>query len=313
MLMVSLRKHLALWAVVSVISLPCLVLADSSASNSSSQAKDANFQSQIKALETASQVRIGIDAINTDNQQHLQYRADEPFPLQSTAKVIIAAGILKQSAQDNSLLKNKITYTKADLVSWSPMTQENLKEGMTIAALCKAAITQSDNTAANLLVKQLGGPAAVTAFARSIGDTSFRLDHLEPNLNANPSDPADSSTPAAMAQSLKELVFGSHLPALHQALLVTWMKGNQVGEHRIRAGVPADWIVADKTGTGDYGITHDVGVVWPPNCAPLVMAIYVMGSEKKAATQEAVIAKVTDLIIKQFSANDACIKKSLST
>ncbi|OFW91421.1 MAG: hypothetical protein A2W44_05185, partial [Acinetobacter sp. RIFCSPHIGHO2_12_41_5] len=191
---------------------------------------------KFKNLETSLEGRIGLYAINTANNQSIQYRALERFPIQSTFKVMAVSAILKQSEADNNLLKLKITYTKQDLVFWSPITEKYVDDGMTIFDLCAAAMMYSDNTATNLIVKKSGGPEAVTAFARSIGDNTFRIDDWEPDLNSNPNDLRDTSTPKAMEKSLQKLTLGDVLTSSKRNQLVTWMKGNTTGDTRIRAG-----------------------------------------------------------------------------
>ncbi|MDN8127273.1 class A beta-lactamase, partial [Burkholderia multivorans] len=156
----------------------------------------------------------------------------------------------------------------------------------------------SDNTAANELMKLIGGPAAVTAYARSIGDDTFRLDRWETELNtALPGDLRDTTTPAAMAASLRVLVLGDALPAAQRAQLIEWLRGNKVGDKRIRAGVPTGWRVGDKTGTGDYGTTNDAGVLWPPSRAPIVLAVYYTQTRADAKAKDDVIATATRIAI----------------
>ncbi len=163
---------------------------------------------KFKKLEISLEGRIGLYAINTANNQTIQYRALERFPIQSTSKIMAVSAILKKSESDNSLLMQKVTYTKQDLVSWSPITEKHVADGMTIFDLCAAAMMYSDNTATNLIIKKLGGPQAVTAFARSIGDNTFKVDGWEPDLNSNPNDLRDTSSPKAMAKSLQKLTLG---------------------------------------------------------------------------------------------------------
>jgi beta-lactamase class A len=151
---------------------------------------------------------------------------------------------------------------------------------MTVAALCAATLQYSDNAAANLLLKVLGGPAAVTAFARSIGDATFRLDRWEPELNsALPGDPRDTSTPSAMARSLRALLVDDALPPAQRTQLRDWLLGNTTGDKRIRAGVPAGWRVADKTGTGARGTVNDIGALWPPERQPVLLALFYTGGK----------------------------------
>lgn len=236
-------------------------------------------------LEKESGGRLGVAAFNTADGRQLLHRADERFPLCSTFKMMLAAAVL---ARDPSLLEKRIRYEKSDLVPHSPVTGKHVAEGMTVEALCEATLQYSDNTAANLLMKQIGGPAAVTAYARSIGDSEFRLDRWETELNsAIPGDLRDTTTPQAMAKSLQKLVMGEALPLHCRRQLKDWMIGNTTGATRIRAGVPAGWIVADKTGAGDYGTVNDIAVIWPPGRPPMLLAVYVTlpGKDDKARVE----------------------------
>ncbi|HEY6772631.1 MAG TPA: class A beta-lactamase, partial [Oxalicibacterium sp.] len=184
----------------------------------------------------------------------------------------------------------------------APITGKLVGKGMTVSELCAATLQYSDNAAVNLLMKELGGTAAVTAFARTVGDEIFRLDRWEPELNsAVPGDLRDTTTPAAMVQTLQKLMLGNALGSLQQEQLVFWMKKNRTGDARIRAGVPTDWIVADKTGTGSYGTTNDIGVLWPPGRAPIVVVLYFTQHEQAAKPRDDVIADATRTIV-QFLA-----------
>ena len=271
-----------------------------------------NFiQSKIKNLEVSSGGRLGISAINTANNMHIEYRAEQRFPFQSTFKLLVVSAILKQSMADTDLLEEKVIYKQDDLVFWSPITEKYISAGMTVSELSAAAMMHSDNTATNLLMRKLGGTEAVTAFAHSLENHTFRLDHWETELNSNPDVDQDTSTPLEMRESLQKLVLGNILAAPQQEQLVTWMKGNTTGDKRIRAGVPKGWIVGDKTGGGtDYGMTHDIGIIWPPNCAPLVIAVYLVQNQKNAVRREDIVASVTRLLVNEFAKNDPCIKET---
>ncbi len=278
----------------------------------SNQMDSTAIQKELAELEASSGGRIGLFAINTANNSRIAYRSEERFPFQSTFKVIGVAAILKQSMADNHLLHEMINYDEKDVVFWSPTTTQRLVDGasgMTIFDLCAAAISYSDDTAINLLVKKLGGPKAVTAFARSIGDHTFRLDGWEPTLNANPDEARDTTTPAGMAESLQQLTLGHALGSQQRDQLISWMKGNTTGNKRIRAGVPQGWIVADKTGSNrHYGITNDIAVVWPPKCAPIVMAIYFSQKQANAPHRDDILASATRLLINEFAKEDSCVK-----
>jgi beta-lactamase class A len=255
-------------------------------------------QAQLAKLERTLAGRLGVFALNTANGKQLSYRADEYFPMCSTFKVILASAILKRSTQIDGLMQQRIKYQQSDLVTYSPITERYVKDGMTVDALCAAAIQYSDNTASNLLMKILGGPGAVTTFARSIGDRQFRLDRWETALNSSiPGDRRDTSTPNAMASSLQRLAFGDALEPRLQLQLRVWLQGNTTGATRIRAGVPADWQVGDKTGSGDYGTANDIGLLWPPRRSPVVVAIYTTQGEKDAKARNDVIASAARIVV----------------
>lgn len=256
---------------------------------------------KLAALETSAHGEIGVVVLNTENNKRIDYRAEERFPFQSTCKVMIVAEILKRSMTEPALLQQRVMYKKSDLASWTPITEKHLADGMTINELCAAAIMYSDNTAANLLIKKCGGPKAVTTFARSIGDKTFRLDSYEAKLNSNPHCVRDTSTPAAMAESLQRLMLGNVLGTPQRKQLVTWMKGNTTGNALIRAGVPKSWIVADKTGSGSYGVRNDIGILWPPKSAPIVVAIYFHTFDKRdTVLHNDVIAAATRIIVESL-------------
>lgn len=268
----------------------------------SRQAADVSPATSFDALERAAGGRLGVCAIDTANGRRAQHRADERFPFCSTFKAMLAAAVLARSVERPALLQQRVTYRQDDLVRYSPVTERHVGTGMTVAGLCAAAVQYSDNSAANLLLKLIGGPSAVTAYARAIGDDTFRLDRWETELNtALPGDLRDTTTPAAMAASLRVLALGEALPAAQRAQWIEWVRGNKVGDKRIRAGVPAGWRVGDKTGTGDYGTTNDVGVVWPPSRAPIVLAVYYTQTRADAQAKDDVIEAAARIAVSAFS------------
>src|SRR5579863_7582189 len=285
-----LRRSLLLAAVSTPLVGACASLAAGPRRNS-------EVQAELAKLEASSGGRLGLAAIDTGSDVRLAHRADERFAFCSTFKVIAASAILKRSESEPELLERRVIYAEQDLVNYSPITKPHVAIGMTVAELCAAAIDYSDNTAGNLLMKILGGPQAVTAFARSIGNDTFRLDRWETELNtAIPGDLRDTSTPASMAHSLRQLVLGDALAPRQREQLQAWLRANTTGGKRIRAGVPADWQVGDKTGTGDYGTTNDIGVVWRPSGAPLVIAIYFTQQRQDASPRDDVLATAARIV-----------------
>ncbi|MFB9907756.1 class A beta-lactamase [Allokutzneria oryzae] len=241
-------------------------------------------------LERKFDARLGVYALATGTGATIAHRADERFAFCSTFKGLAAAAVLQRNPLSH--LDKVVTYTKDDLMKSSVITRQHVATGMTIRQVCDAAIRYSDGTAANLLLRDLGGPDQVTAYARSLGDTVTRMDRIEPLITeATPGDPRDTTSPKAFGTDYQKLVLGDALPADKRAFLRDLLERNTTGAQRIRAGVPQGWTVADKTGTGDYGTLNDIAIVWPPDSAPLVVAIMSSKSTKDAEYNQAVIAE----------------------
>lgn len=290
-----LRRSLLLAAVSAPVLAAC-------ATSREGNAKAAGAERQLAAIEASFGGRLGVAAIDTGSKARIMYRADERFAFCSTFKTILVSAVLARASGDARLMSSVIRYTPRDLVNYSPVSSKHVATGMTVAALCAAALQYSDNSAANLLIRLIGGPAAVTAYARATGDAAFRLDRIETALNdAVPGDERDTTTPGAMAETLRRVTLGDALDPAGRAQLVTWMLGNTTGDTRIRAGTPAGWRVADKTGSGDYGSANDVAVLYSPNRAPVVLAVYTTRPAKDAAYDNAAIASVARVVTSVFA------------
>lgn len=242
--------------------------------------------------------RLGVAILDTASGRLVSHRGAERFPMCSTFKAALAGCVLARVDRGDERPDRIIPYGRKDLQSYGPVTQEHVDEGgLTVAQLCAAAVTVSDNTAANLLLASIGGPAALTAWLRSIGDQTTRLDRTEPELNtAIPGDPRDTTTPQAMTRTLQTLVLGQALSARSRRRLADWLLGCRTGASRLKAGLPADWRIGDKTGTGRNGATNDIGVIWPPGRAPLVTVAYYAWSKAPDAEREAVLAEVGRIV-----------------
>lgn len=255
------------------------------------------IQQSLADLEKSSGGRLGVVLINTADNSQIVYRGDERFPMCSTSKMMVVAGVLKQSESQKGLLDQLVDIKKKDLVSHSPIAEKRLNNKMSLAELSAATLQYSDNAAMNKLIEQLGGTKKATAFARSIGDKTFRLDRTEPTLNtAIPGDKRDTTTPLAMALSLQKLTLGDALAAPQRDQLVEWLKGNTTGAASIRAGLPTEWVVGDKTGSGSYGTTNDIAVIWPKDKAPLILVTYFTQNEKEAKSRREVLASAAKII-----------------
>jgi beta-lactamase class A len=253
---------------------------------------------QIAAIEARLGGRIGVAALDTGSGRRLGYRADERFPMCSTFKFLAAAAVLKRVDAKQDQLDRFVSYDAKDILEYAPVTKAHLKEGgMTLGALCEAAIEQSDNTAGNLLLDAISGPAGVTNFARSLGDQVTRLDRKEPELNsAIPGDDRDTTTPGSMLADMTRILTGDVLSRSSRSQLEDWLRGNTTGAAMIRPGVPTNWIVGDKTGRGANGATNDIAIMRPPDRAPVLLAIYSVGSTATANDRAAAIAEVARIV-----------------
>ena len=252
------------------------------------------FAEDMNRLEAKSGGRLGVAVLDTKDGSLLQHRGDERFPMCSTFKLLAAAAVLKGSGDDLAGLRHRVRFDKSDLVTYSPETEKHVgDEGMSLAEICEAAITLSDNTAGNLMLKNIGGPEGLTNFARSLGDQVTRLDRIEPDLNeAVPGDVRDTTSPNAMAANVRKLLLGDALNAAARDQLIRWLVANKTGNTRLRAGLPHGWRVGDKTGTGRLGTSNDVAIVWPTNRTPLIIACYLTGSTLEAGAQNETIASI---------------------
>jgi len=253
---------------------------------------------QIAAIEARLGGRIGVAALDTGSGKRLDYRAEERFPMCSTFKFLAAAAVLKRVDEKQEQLDRFVSYDAKDILEYAPVTKAHLKEGgMTLGALCEAAIEQSDNTAGNLLLDAIGGPAGVTNFARSLGDQVTRLDRKEPDLNSGiQGDDRDTTTPGSMLADMTRILTGDVLSRSARRQLEDWLQRNKTGAGMIRAGVPTDWIIGDKTGRGANGASDDIAIMRPPDRAPVLLAIYSVGSIATANDRAAAIAEVAKIV-----------------
>src|SRR6266550_252365 len=220
--------------------------------------------------------RLGVAGLDTATGRRLAYRADERFALCSTFKWLLGAQVLARAEAGVEQLSRVVRYAETDLLEYAPVTRAHVGEGgMAISQLVSAAIQYSDNTAANLLLRAVGGPASFTAYLRQLGDQSTRLDRVEPDVNsAIRGDVRDTTTPNAMLANMRVLLLGDSLSRTGRDQLLAWLIGNTTGAEKLRAGLPTRWRVGDKTGMGANGATNDVAIIWPVERAPVLLAAY---------------------------------------
>ncbi|MCX5175052.1 class A beta-lactamase [Streptomyces virginiae] len=255
----------------------------------------------LRALEREYGARLGVYALDIASGRTVVHRADELFPMCSVFKTLAAAAVLRDLDHDGAHLAKRIHYTLQDVTDagGGSITEkpENIASGLTVAELCSAAIAQSDNAAGNLLLRELGGPTAVTRFCRSLGDRTTRLDRWEPELNsAEPSRVTDTTSPRAIGRTYARLALGDALDSGDRERLNGWLLSNTTSGDRLRAGLPKDWAVADKTGAGSYGTNNNVGIAWPPGRPPMVLAILSTMPEATAPRDNTLIARTAKLL-----------------
>ena len=253
---------------------------------------------QFTRLEAKAKTRIGVAAIDLSTNRTVEYRSGERFVMCSTFKVLAVAAALKRVEENKEKLDRFVPYGEAQLLTYAPVTREHVKEGgMTLEALCAAAIEMSDNTAANLVLEAIGGPEKWTEFARSLGDNVSRLDHNEPELNvARPGKDDDTTTPAAMCADLQRLFTSDVLTVASRTQLERWMQQSQTGS-MIRDALPPGWKVGDKTGRSGDGATNDIAVVRPPGGGPIFLAIYTVDPAEPQEARNQLVAEVAKAVI----------------
>ncbi|MDR8412264.1 class A beta-lactamase [Nonomuraea sp. 3-1Str] len=257
---------------------------------------------ELRALEKSFQGRIGAYAIDTATGRTVAYRSGERFPLLSTFKAMgCAAALHKARTSEPGLMDKVVTWTAADLKPNSPTTEKHVKDGLTVARLCEAAITLSDNTAGNMVLKQIGGPAGLTRYFRTLKDPISRLDRWETELNDwSPKERRDTTTPASVARDLRAVTAGNALHVRDRQRLIGWLTANRTGDARIRAGLPKTWKIGDKTGTNSrYGAGNDIAIVWPEkSAAPIILAVYTNREAADAAVNDKVVADTATVLVR---------------
>ncbi|PDT14395.1 class A beta-lactamase [Rhizobium sp. J15] len=260
---------------------------------------DDNVERRLAALEKRTGGRLGVSVLDTQTSITFGYRGSEAFPMCSTFKALAAGFALARVDKGDESLDRRVSYGKEKLVDYSPISEKHAgADGMTIAELCEAAVTVSDNTAGNLLLESFGGPPGLTDWLRSIGDGTTRLDRTEPTLNeGRKGDPRDTTTPDAMLDTLGNLTLGSVLTETSCNRLIAWLVASTTGKERLRAGLPQDWKVGDKTGTGQNGSLGDIAVIWPPDRGPIVAAVYIAEATAPAKDLNPIFAEVGRMIV----------------
>ncbi|MBX5273403.1 class A beta-lactamase [Rhizobium sp. NLR13a] len=295
---ISLTRRTLIGSVLCLPALSLSTLARAANAQETAGEGDDNIEHRLAALEKRTGGRLGVSVLDTQTSISFGYRGSEAFPMCSTFKALAAGFVLARADKGQESLERRVTYGSDKLVDYSPVSEKHAgADGMTLAELCEAAVTVSDNTAGNLLLESFGGPPALTDWLRSIGDGTTRLDRTEPTLNeGRKGDPRDTTAPDAMLDTLGNLTLGSVLTGASCDKLIAWLVASTTGKERLRAGLPADWKVGDKTGTGQNGSLGDIAVIWPPDRGPIVAAVYFAEATVPAKELNLIFAEVGKMV-----------------
>ena len=260
------------------------------------------FTGAIRAMEQETAGSIGVYALDTATGRELTHRADERFALASTFKPLLVAAVLAEADRGRLDLDGAVGIEGVQIQPYSPFIDKlGDAQQVSIAELCDAVITVGDNTAANMLLDLTGGPEGLTRFLRDNGDDVTRLDRYEIELNSNVrGDERDTTTPRAMAASISRFLFSDALSGDSRKRLQDWLVASTTGSTRLRAGLPDQWRVGDKTGTGSNGAVNNVAIAWPAGRQPLIIAVYMSWSELDAGTLSTYHAEIAALVAKHF-------------
>ncbi|WP_051145055.1 class A beta-lactamase [Thiomicrorhabdus sp. Kp2] len=260
-----------------------------------------SLKNTIISIEKQSHGKIGVAVLSTQTQQYWSYRGNERFALMSTFKTLACAKMLADS--DHNILNKQQTalVDKTKMIPWSPITEQYIGKQMTLEKLCEAAMLNSDNTAINLVLSHIGGPAAVTKYLQQNGDSVTRIDRIEPELNtAFLNDPRDTSTPLSMVNTLHKLLYGSLLSNASKEQLKNWMMNNQVSDALLRSILPSNLFIADRTGAGNNGSRGITAVIWGKEKQPLIISIYLTQTTLSIQERDKVIVKIGERILQKY-------------
>ena len=292
------KKFMRFESVTALLNFSVVIFLSSLASFAS--AGGSNFLIQTVARIAAEiDAHVGFAAYDLESEQSWEYQGDQRFALSSTFKTLACAALLHRVDAGQESLERAVSFSKSDLVTYSPITETYARaQPMTLSDLCEAALTMSDNTTANLVLRALGGPEKVTSFVRGLGDDVTRLDRWETELNeAVPDDNRDTTTPNAMVKNLQSLLLGDALSEKSRDQLRDWLTRNQVADGLFRAAVPEGWVVADRTGAGGFGLRSITAIIWPPECEPVVVALYLTQTEASFSERNEAIAEIGEAIV----------------
>jgi beta-lactamase class A/beta-lactamase class A CARB-5 len=270
-------------------------------------AQDDKLLTEVERIEEQLDARVGFAAYDLETGQRWEYHADQLFAMSSTFKTLACAALLQRVDEGSEQLERRVKISASDVVTYSPVTEAYAdNREISLFELCEATMTTSDNTAANMILQAMGGPQAVTAFVRELGDSVTRLDRWETELNeAAPHDERDTSTPNAMVSNLEKLVVGSALSPQSKNQLREWLVNNEVADGLFRSQMPNEWVIGDRTGAGGFGSRSITAVIWPPEREPTIVAFYITETDASFEERNSAIAELGGVIREVVETNSA--------
>ncbi|HMA52608.1 MAG TPA: class A beta-lactamase [Magnetospirillaceae bacterium] len=283
---------------VSLVSRRGLLIGASVALAATRLRAEGGVQDRLRELEINVGGRLGVAALDMESDRRVDYHSGNLFPICSTFKLLLAGAVLSKVDQGTEQLSRTISFSQADMLDYAPQAKALLPKGqMSVAEACAGAVIDSDNVCANLLLNAIGGPGALTLYARTLGDKTTHLDRIEPFLNeAMPGDARDTTSPAAMLNDLGVLLLQNALQPASRVRLADWMVKSRTGGAKLRAGLPAEWKVGDKTGMGEHGSTCDIAIAWPPGRQPLLITAYLTDTGADLEQRNKVLSEAARLV-----------------
>lgn len=285
------NQYIKKWFIAFVLSSVCLI--------GLSSMHNTTFAKDIEQIENEYNTKVGIYGINTENGKAYQHNADERFTFASTYKAI-ASGILLNKVAPSELNK-KVEINESEIVANSPVTEQYIGKIMSLKALIKASMLQSDNTANNKIMQELGGVNGLKHELVQLGDDVSEPQRLEPELNYfDPNSKADTTTPRAAAQTLNSILTSNEMNESNLSLLKQTMIENKTGDTLIKAGMPNSYTVGDKSGQAlTYATRNDLAFIYPKGQdKPIILAIYSKQDQKDAKPNDKVISDSAREVIK---------------
>jgi beta-lactamase class A len=295
---------------IALLSLPgCSKAGPSTTDLSAQQSERRNdrLEQQIKEIAADAKGHVGVAAVLVESGETIaSLNSHDHFPMQSVYKLPISMAVMAQVDQGKLTLDQKVRVTKEDYVprlAYSPI-RDKFPNGteLTVDELLRFALSESDGTASDVLLRLAGGPTSVQMYVTDLPVADMIVLNTEKELAADwQAQYRNSATPDSGVALLRALSEKRGLSEPSQALLLKYMIESAPGANRLKGLLPPGTIVAHKTGTsgtnqGITAATNDIGLITLPGGKHLAIAVFVSDSPADEATREGVIAKTAKAV-----------------